>query len=224
MAKILVVEDDADVSSMIAQSLSFEHYQVENASDGEAAQLMLRLGQYDLIILDWDLPLLSGIEVCKKYRAGGGKMPVLMLTGKTAVAEKVKGLDSGADDYLTKPFSIDELIARVRAMLRRAGDMQTSGNLIYMDLELVPNNFQVTKGGTEVKLIPKEFAILELLMRYQGKVFSPEAILDRIWESSEYPATDVVRTHIMNLRRKVGGAIIQTVHGIGYRIPPAKNG
>jgi DNA-binding response OmpR family regulator len=222
MAKILVIEDDEDVLSMISQSLGFEHYNVESASDGETAFTMIRTRDYDMAIMDWDLPKLTGIEVCKKYRAMGGRIPVLMLTGKTAIGEKIKGLDSGADDYLTKPFDIDELTARVRALLRRADTKLASDNLCYRDIVLEPNNYQVTKNGQELKLIPKEFAILELLMRYPGKVFSPEAIIDRVWEQSEYPVTDVIRTHIMNLRRKLGGEVIETVHGVGYKISSTK--
>jgi DNA-binding response OmpR family regulator len=219
MAKILVVEDERDIASMIAEHLEFEHYKVETAFDGDEAQGMLRVREYDMLILDWELPLISGIEVCQKYRASGGRVPVLMLTGNTAVLDKVKGLDSGADDYLTKPFSLDELSARVRALLRRGETKQSLGGLRFQDIILEPNTHEVTKGGKELKLIPKEFAILELLMRYPGKVFTADAILDRVWDQSEYPAPYVVRTHVMNLRRKVGEGVIETVHGVGYKIP-----
>lgn len=219
MTKILLVDDDSDLSSMVAQSLALELYAVETASDGESGFFMLKTNSYDLAIVDWDMPKITGTELCKKYRSQDGKIPILMLTGKAAVSQRVEGLESGADDYLVKPFSVDELVARVKALLRRAHLQGSSNNLVYKNVCLEPNNYRVTKDGQEIKLIPKEFSILELLIRYKGKVFSPGAIIDRVWENNEYPATDVIRTHIMNLRRKIGDSIIDTVHGVGYRVP-----
>lgn len=221
MAKILIVDDDPDLLDLISQSLSFELYVTETAVDGDSATVTLRTKEFDLVILDLELPQMSGLEVCRRYRTLGGKTPVLMLTGKTQIMDRVKGLESGADDYLTKPFDIDELIARVRALLRRTGTNRSSNSLIYQDIILEPNNYQVTKSGRELRLIPKEFGILELLMRNPGKVFSTEKIIDRIWHQSDFPETDVIRTHIMNLRKKLGNKIIETVHGVGYRVPPA---
>jgi len=219
MARILIVEDDKDLNRSICQVLNFENYNVEAAMEGTAAYLLLKTQEFDLIILDWDIPNIDGIEICRRYRSNGGKAPVLMLTGKSETVNKIKGLDSGADDYLVKPFDPDELLARIRALLRR-GETNTVGNcLVVGDLTLDTQTYEVKKNGTLVKLIPKEFAILELLMRYRGKVFKPEAIIDRIWTAEDSPAPDVVRTHVMNLRKKLGEeSLIQTVHGIGYKI------
>jgi two-component system OmpR family response regulator len=145
-----------------------------------------------------------------------------MLTARSAVLDRVQGLDSGADDYLNKPFNMAELYARARALLRRGDSKDAPGGLYFQDIFLEPNKYLATKGGKELKLIPKEFAILELFMRYPGKVFSAEAIMDRVWDSMEFRSADVIRTHVMNLRRKLGEPLIETVHGIGYRLPPSK--
>jgi DNA-binding response OmpR family regulator len=219
MAKILLVEDDKDLCGVIADSLEFEHYIVDRCENGEEALALIRLRDYDLGILDWSLPKITGIEVCRKYRSLGGQMPLIMLTGKAAIEERVSGLDSGADDYITKPFSLDELNARVRALLRRHSADASSDKLCFQDIVLEPNNYIITRGGIELKLIRKEFLILELLMRYRGKVFTLDSIVDRVWNQSAYPAPDVVRTHIMNLRRKIGEQVIETVHSVGYKIP-----
>ena len=218
MAKILLVDDDPDLLSNLTRCLSLLLYQVETASDGEEAYLMLRARSYDLGIFDWNLPTLSGIDLCLKYRAEGGVMPILMLTGKSDHQAKVAGLDSGADDYLVKPFNHEELLARVKALLRRTSGYQSLHKLVHKDIQLDTNNYRVTKAGKEIKLIPKEFAILELLMRNPQRTFSPEAILNGAWKDDDYPLVEVVRTHIMNIRRKFDEPIIENVHGVGYRI------
>ncbi len=221
MAKILVVEDDQEMSLMLSNCLMFEHYVVEAALNGTDGLYMLQCYTYDLAIVDWQLPGMTGIELCQKFRSGGGTTPILMLTGKTQVSDKATGLDSGADDYLVKPFHLQELTARVRALLRRAGASSTSNVLKAGDMSLDPTQHQVTVQGKDLQLIPKEFAILELLMRYPGKVFGAEEIVYRVWKADESGSPEAVRTHIKNLRKKLAdmhaASTIETVHGVGYK-------
>src|SRR5271170_2651766 len=164
MPRVLVVEDDELILDLVSTELRHEHYFVETATNGEAALQMLKLNDYDLLILDWNVPKVSGVDICRKLRFAGDRLPVLLMTGKTKTAEKVLGFDSGADDYLTKPFDVEELLVRAKALLRRASSNVTQGVLKVGGIELDVTAYQVTKDGTEIKLIPKEFAILETLM------------------------------------------------------------
>lgn len=222
MAKILLLEDDPEVGSSVEHALLAERYTVEWTTSGQDALSRARVSEYDLLILDWNVADLTGVDVCSQFRADGGKTPILMLTGKNLVSEKVTALDAGADDYLTKPFHINELTARVRALIRRAGGALQADVLRVGDLTLDPQTFSVTRGGRDISLIPKEFAVLELFMRYPGIVFSQDAIFRRLWKSDEDTSSDIVRTHIKNLRKKLETtgepAPIQTVHGVGYKL------
>lgn len=222
MAKILLLEDDEDVGSSVAHTLEAERYTVEWTKSGQDALSRARVSDYDLLILDWSVPDLSGVDVCCQFRADGGKTAILMLTGRHLVSEKVTALDAGADDYLTKPFHMNELAARVRALVRRAGGELQAAVLAVGDLTLDPKTFSVTRNGQDISLIPKEFAVLELFMRYPGIVFSQDAIFRRLWKSDEDTSSDIVRTHIKNLRKKLEKtgepAPIQTVHGVGYKL------
>jgi len=219
MAKILVVEDDRALCSTIQKWLEFEHHLVEIVETGELALENLKFYKYDLVILDWALPKLSGMDVLKEYRKGGGLTPILMLTGKQAVEDKEKGFDSGADDYLTKPFHLKELSARLRALLRRPPTL-TEDTLKSGDLVLECRSYRVTRGGEDVQLSQQEFALLEFLMRNANNVFSPEALLDRIWPSSSDVSPAAIRTHVKMLRKKLDRdgepSIIRNVHGVGY--------
>ena len=192
MAKILLVEDETDFSVLISSLLSSEHHTVETVGRGEEAVELLRSSQFDCLILDWNLPGISGLEVCKTFRQGGGKTPILMLTARSHVDEKSAGLDAGADDYLTKPFELKELSARVRALLRRPTDFSGTnlkvGGLI-MDLP----NYRVNRGGQVIKLLPKEFALLEFFMRHPNQVFSPETLIDRVWLAGEEASPETIR-------------------------------
>jgi DNA-binding response OmpR family regulator len=217
MPKLLLVDDDVHLAEMVEQFLSFDHYQVEVASDGEEALHMLRSNSYDLAIVDLNLPSLSGTEICSQYRAGGGKIPILMLTAQTAVSERVGGLESGADDYLTKPFAMVELQARLKAILRRADRQLAEDKLSLGSITLHPSSFRATLNGQEVRLLRKEFSIIELLIRYPDRIFSPDEIISRVWQSDEYPSGEVVRSHIRNIRKKLGDDAIKTIHGVGYK-------
>lgn len=221
MAKVLIAEDDRDLCNMVVEWLQFEHYTVEAVNDGRSAMEKLQFYQYDIVVLDWEMPQMSGVEVCKKFRSEGGTSPIIMLTGKKLIVEKEEGLDSGADDYLTKPFHMKELSARMRALLRRPSAL-TSNVLKCRDLSLDPGSFRVTKGGADVQLLPREFALLEFLLRHPGQVFSAEALLDRVWKSDSDASPDALRTCLKRLRKKIDDpeaeSVIRTVHGVGYKL------
>jgi DNA-binding response OmpR family regulator len=221
MAKLLVVEDDQDLSRMVEDWLAFDHHRVELVHTGADALELLEVCKYDLIILDWELPQLSGLELCKLLRAKGDQTPVLMLTGKGSIQEKLVGFKAGADDYLTKPFHMKELAARVLALLRRPNafvqDVLKVGNL-----SLDPARYEVTNNGAEVQLSPKEFALLEFLMRHPNQVFSPEALLERVWTTDADVSPQTVRTCMGRLRQKIDhesqSSMIETLHGVGYKL------
>ncbi len=221
MPKILLVEDDKDLLDQLDQFLSHERYEVETVTDGQEAADRLKLYQYDVVVLDWNLPSRSGLEVCKEYRDRSGVAKVLMLTGKGDVSEKEAGLDAGADDYLTKPFHLLELGARVRALLRRPSKILSS-KLTAGALELDPQTHTATTNGKPLELLPKEFSMLEFFMKNPNEVFSQEALLDRIWNSESDSSVSTVYTHVKTLRKKLAAAgcdeLIKTVHGLGYKL------
>jgi DNA-binding response OmpR family regulator len=223
MAKILVVEDEPQLVKKIRDWLQLDRYVVETVSDGNEALGLLETYEYDAVVLDWMLPGLEGIEVLKRYRAGGGKCPIIMLTGKGEVDQKALGLDSGADDYLTKPFSPKELSARVRALLRRPLDF-TGNKLTAGDLVFETASRRLFKDGKEIELLAMEVALLEFFMKHPNQVFSHDAILDRVWKSDSFTSTEVVRTYVKTLRRKIDTSgresKIRTVFGMGYRFEP----
>ena len=222
MAKILVVEDDPDVNRTICTALTYEHHTVESVLDGADALARLKAYNYDVVVVDWQLPGLTGLEVCREYRTTGGKALMIMLTGRSKLTEKEEGLDAGYDDYLVKPFDVRELVARIRALLRRASSRITGNILEIGKVKLEPNTYRVTRAGKEIKLVPKEFAILEFLMRHPNIVFSCEALMSRVWTAEEESSPEIIRTHIKNLRKKldISGEpeLISTVHGVGYRL------
>lgn len=227
MSKILLVEDDKEVCDVVSDWLIDEHYTVDVVNSGSEAIERLRFDKYDVLIFDWQLPDLSGIEVCKRFRSKGGITPVLMLTGKGEIEDKEVGLDAGADDYLTKPFHPRELSARVRALLRRSGELKMNV-LTCGDIVLDPQGFKVTKDGKDVSLLPKEFALLEFFLRHPNQVFSPEALLDRVWSAESEASPDTIRVHITKLRGKIDTdgqpSIIKTLHRQGYKLEPPAAG
>jgi len=220
MAKILLLEDEPDFSVLVTALLASEHHTVESLAKGEEAVELLKTSEFDCLILDWNLPGISGLDVCKTFRERGGKTPILMLTARAHVDEKSAGLDAGADDYLTKPFELKELSARVRALLRRP--TQFSGrNLKVGQLEMDVNNYRVTRGEEVIQLLPKEFALLEFFMRHTNQVFSPETLIDRVWLAGEEASPETIRTYIKRLRKKLDlegrPSLLSTVHGVGYK-------
>lgn len=221
MSKILIVEDEDDLALQVKDWLTREHHTVEHVANGSEAVDHLAVSKYDVIILDWLLPGMDGIEVCRKYRSMGGKTPILMLTAKSTIEDKEKGLDSGADDYLSKPFHLKELSARVRALVRRSST-QSTNVLEAGGVVLDPTSRTVTKNGEPVHLERKEFNLLEFLMRNANKTFSAEALLDRVWESGSMASPDAIRTYIKSLRKKIDSgdntSMITTVHGVGYKL------
>jgi DNA-binding response OmpR family regulator len=221
MAKIVVVEDDKDLVNLIKGILSVERHTIDSVHDGHEALAIIQMHPYDLVILDWMLPGRTGTEICKDYRARGGAAPILMLTAKSTIDDRAEGLDSGADDYLTKPFHPKELSARVRALLRRPQAVMAK-TLKAADIELDPGQIKVSKAGKDIHLLPKEFALLELFLRYPTQVFSAEALLDRVWNTDSSASLDTVRTYIKTLRKKIDtnpkDSLIRTVHGVGYSL------
>lgn len=219
MPKILVAEDETELRKSVLDCLLAQNYLVDEASDGQEALDLLAVNDYDVLILDWNMPAYTGPEVCRKYRSSGGKAAVIMLTGKRSVDDKEQGLDAGADDYLTKPVHHRELLAQVRASLRRTSnysDVLTAG---YLTLD--PSKHVVTKDGQEIDLLPKEFALLEFFMRHPGTVFSPEALLERVWPSDSETSPDMIRKYVSRLREKIDKpdekSLVRTMHGVGYR-------
>lgn len=219
MAKILIVEDDVQLSKLVRDWLKLERHESEIVNDGQEAIERLKVYEYDLIILDLELPVIGGMEILKQFRADGKKTPVLILTGRTTIDDKEVGLDAGADDYLTKPFHAKELTARIRALMRRVGGQLTK-TLSCGNIELDRAAFVVKRSGEEIKLVPREFALLEFLMRNPSTVFPAEALLNRVWSNESDATVDALTTCIKRLRKKLDHegepSIIRNVHGVGY--------
>ncbi|MGF1515609.1 MAG: response regulator [Elainellaceae cyanobacterium] len=222
--RILLVDDDEALMETLAGSLVQQRYAVDIAVDGETAREFLALFTYDVIVLDMLLPDVEGISLCRQFREAGTDTPILILTAKDTSSDKVRALDAGADDYVIKPFDFDELCARIRALLRRESHGATA-LLRWGDLSLRPETFEVFYGEHELHATPKEYALLELMLRHPSRVFSLGAIIDNLWSFQEPPSEDAVRTHVKGLRQKLkaGGApkdFIETIYGVGYRLRP----
>jgi len=219
--RILVVEDEERMAALLRRGLREESYSVDVAANGEEAVWLGIENDYDAIILDLGLPDMDGFHVCRRLREGGRWAPVLMLTARDAVSDRVSGLDAGADDYLTKPFSFAELLARVRALIRRgAGERPTTLNV--SDLLLDPATRHVQRGDAVLDLTAKEFALLEFFMRHPGQVLSRTRILEHVWDFAFDANSNVVDVYVRHLRDKVdrpfGKRSIETVRGVGYRL------
>jgi len=219
--RILVIEDEAKVASFIRRALEEEGYAVDACADGAKGLELASAGCYDLVILDLMLPGLPGIEVLRTLRKDQVSVPVLILTAQSQVNQKVKGLDAGADDYLTKPFAIEELLARVRVLLRR-GSGEAAGLLQVEDLVLNPASREVTRGGRRIELTAKEYALLEYLMRNAGRVLTRPMIAEHVWNQDFDTFTNVIDVYVNYLRNKIDRGqdrkLIHTVRGSGYTL------
>jgi two-component system response regulator MprA len=216
--KVLIIEDDEAIVKLLRRSLAYEGYQVDAALDGESGLALARDRQPDLVILDWMLPGMDGLEVCQRLRALSN-VPVLMLTAKDTLHDRVQGLDAGADDYVVKPFQLDELTARIRALLRRTQQDRTPV-LNFMDLNLDTSTRQAERNGRIISLTAKEYDLLELFMRHPRQVLTREMIFDRVWGYDFGGESNVLDVYIRYLRQKLEGEkesrLIYTVRGVGY--------
>jgi len=223
MSRILVIEDEAAILRGLRDNLAAESYEVITAADGAEGYRLSQEGKPDLIILDLMLPKLSGYEICRKLRAEGSHVPILMLTARGDEADRILGLDIGADDYVSKPFSVRELLARVRALLRRS-DPHNAGveQLTFSDVVVNFPQFEARKKGQPVEMTPKEFGVLQYLAARAGKVVRREELLEEVWGYENYPTTRTVDNHIASLRAKLEEDPAEprhllTVHGVGYK-------
>jgi DNA-binding response OmpR family regulator len=215
--KILVIEDEHKIANSIKRGLEQENYIVDVAYDGEEGYDLAASEPYDLIVLDLMLPKMDGITLCKKLRSQDIHTPIIMLTAKGQLADKIEGLNSGADDYLVKPFAFVELVARVRALNRRPPKTQKT-ILEVGDLTLDPVTFEVKRGTKLIKLSKKEFILLEYLLRHSGKIISKDQIVSGVWSYESEILPNTVEVYIGYLRRKIGEDLIKTVRGFGYKI------
>ncbi|MEB3312478.1 MAG: response regulator transcription factor [Snowella sp.] len=220
--RILIIEDDDRIAHPLAEDLRHQNHVVDIATDGVVGWDYHQATTYDLILLDVMLPRVDGIALCKKLREAQVNVPILMLTAKDTTADKVAGLDAGADDYLVKPFELEELSARIRALSRRGKETQIN-LLTYGQLLLNPNTCQVSYGEHILSLTPKEYMILELFLKNPNRVLTRSDILDKLWDFDQSSGEGTVKTHITNLRNKlrsVSGkdSLIETIYGIGYRL------
>ena len=220
--KILLVEDDELVAEVLSKALTTQHYLVDLATDGQAGVELAEAFEYDLILLDLLLPKLDGISFCKQRRQAGDRTPILLLTAQDTSTNKVAGLDAGADDYMVKPFDLHELLARIRALLRR-GTSVTMPVLEWGNLRLDPSSCEVRYAEQVLSVTPKEYSLLELFLRNTQRIFSQSALLDHLWSFEESPLENTVRAHIKSLRQKLKKAgaaadLIETVYGLGYRL------
>lgn len=221
MAQIILVEDDPTISAIVVALLERERHVVDVCADGPSGQAKLAAAQYDLAILDWELPKITGIELCKQLRASGCAMPVLFLTSRSGSASIQAGLDAGGDDYLVKPFAAPELEVRVRALLRRPKKL-SSNELRCGDLVMNMHSGQVVLNEEAIELTDQEYSLLQYMLRHQGEVCSPEQLLDHVWHSESDASYDAVASCMKRLRRKLekngNPPPIKTVYGMGYKL------
>ena len=227
-ARVLVVDDESNITDLVSMALRYEGFEVETAATGRDAIRMVERFRPELVILDVMLPDVDGFAVTERLKSARVKVPILFLTARDAVEEKVRGLTLGGDDYVTKPFSLEELVARVRVLLRRAGGEDESGRLVFADLELDDDTHEVRRAGEPVDLTATEFRLLRYLMQNAPRVLSKAQILDHVWNYDFGGDVNIVETYVSYIRRKLdafGPPLIQTVRGVGYRLaaPPAEN-
>jgi len=220
--KILVVEDEHLIATSIKKGLEQEHYVVDLAFDGEEGLDLASSGDYDLVLLDLMLPKVDGLKVCRQLRKDEIHTPILMLTAKSQLEDKVVGLDSGADDYLTKPFAFEELLARVRALARRPQNTATAEILKVGDLSLNISTYEVLRNGKNISLSSKEYSLLECLIRHSGQILSKDQLIQHVWSYESDILPNTVEVYIRNLRLKIdknfSQKLIKTIRGFGYKI------
>lgn len=218
--RLLLVDDEVELTEPLQWLLTSQGYVVDIAKNGEEGWELAKTGGYDLLILDWMMPKLSGLEICQRLRQHGDSTPVLFLTAKDTLDDRVAGLDSGADDYLVKPFELRELLARVRALLRRSPVVE-SRRLTYADLELDRDNQVAYRGDQAISLSEKEYQLLEYFIRHPNQLLSHDQICQHLWQNEEIPTSNALVAQIRLLRRKIDGdterSLINTVYGKGYR-------
>lgn len=219
--RILIAEDDKKVAAFLKKGLKEEQYAVDVSNNGEDALFQVQVNEYDLVILDVMLPRKNGLTVCRELRAEGNLTPILMLTARDQLDDKIKGLHDGADDYMTKPFAFEELLARIKALLRRTQDYKTK-TLSVGDLELDPVSRRVTRAGQFISLTGKEYALLEYLMRNKGRIITQSKIIEHVWDMNFEGMSNVVNVYINHLREKIDKGFsqkyIHTIRGSGYKI------
>lgn len=219
MARILIAEDESRIASFVMKGLSAAGFTVTVVEDGEHAAAMARDDDFDLLILDLGLPRLDGHEVLREVRGRGERLPVIILTARHDVTDKVGGFEGGADDYVTKPFEFEELLARVRARLRAPGQ-QEDEEIRAGEVELNLRTRVASVGGRRVELSSREFALAETFLRHPGQVLSREQLLSRVWGYDYDPGSNIVEVYVRYLRKKLGPDVIETVRGAGYRLAP----
>ncbi len=219
MTNVLLVEDDLQLCQIIKDWLGKERFHVEYVCSGRIGLDMVTGQPFDAIVLDWDLPDLPGIEVCREMRASGCSLPILMLTGKSSISEKERAFDAGADDYLTKPDQIKELAMRIKAVLRRPKTLEEP-KIDFEGLVVETENTRVTFNGQDIKLMPREFSLLSLMIRHPGHLFGTDAILSRLWMDNEEASHEALRASVKRLRKALTGSgiTIKTIYGQGYRL------
>jgi two-component system response regulator VicR len=222
MTKVLVVEDDPGILRTVADNLKFEKYEILTAMDGETAYRVHQSHHSDLMVLDLMLPRMSGLELCRKLRTEGDQVPILILTARSEEADRVLGLDFGADDYVTKPFSVPELMARIRALLRRTSASGLPAMLKFGHVEIDFKKYVARRRGKPIEMTRKEFDLLRFLASHEDTVVTRDELLNKVWGFGSYPVTRTVDNHIATLRAKLEAdpsrpVYIQTVHGVGYK-------
>lgn len=218
--RLLIIEDEKNLADLLASLLKKAGFAVDTAGDGEQGSFMARTQIYDLIITDYVLPKLDGASVIKEIRSDGREVPIIMLSVRQSTIDKINVLDSGADDYLAKPFSTEELLARIRALLRRPQSIKEE-KLTFADLELEPSSFKVKRGEKEIRLTNKEFSLLQHLLINAGKIVTRESLLEHVWSGDVDPFSNTLETHILRLRRKIDAQepkLIHSIIGRGYKL------
>lgn len=221
---ILVVEDEAPLMTLLRYNLEKQGFKVEEAADGQEALLRVAEAKPDLVLLDWMLPALSGIEVCRQLRRRPNTrdLPIIMVTARTEDQDAVRALDTGADDYIAKPFVMDALLARIRALLRRSGGVATKGTLAYRDLSMDQDAHRVSRAGRSLHLGPTDYRLLEFFLQHPGRVFSREQLLDAVWGRDIHVEPRTVDVHIRRLRKAINGEdevdLVRTVRSAGYAL------